>query len=32
MNHIKKFNEEFDPMVGINNLLENPIWTVLVTA
>ena len=32
MNHIKKFNEEFDPMVGINNLLEDPIWTVLVTA
>lgn len=32
MNHIKKFNEEFDPMVGINNLLENPILTVLITA
>lgn len=29
---IKKFNEDFDPMIGIDNFLNNPLTLALVTS
>jgi len=32
MKHIRKFNEDFDPMQGIKSFLDNPVAVAIVTA